>query len=290
VVVRAGAGEGQDALAVRDGHGTHAGLLLDDGGQARGHVRAEALGQKVQGAFGDAQGAPGGGVAGQVVDVPAVPQDAHEQGRSAGVGQDHGEADDLHQGPGLREGAGQDQDDDHLQDLGHQHGETRGDRAQGPVLEGGAGAVEAHEAPDEAFHRGGDPAGHGREAAEREAVQAAEQPHRGAQEGPADEPRQHGADGPGVGDGAVDLDPHVGAAHRDQGEEHEQGRLLAEAQGLGLPEAVGGGLAVDVGHQEEERHHLDEGEQQLEHGQAPQDCRSGRKNDRIPPRFVAWDP
>ncbi|MNR60187.1 hypothetical protein D3C85_1816140 [compost metagenome] len=60
-------------------------------------------------------------------------------------------------------------------------------------------------------------------------MQAAGQPHQKPHQGPTEQSPQHGTDGTGVGDGVIDVQPHIGAEQAEAGEDDVYQHLVRES-------------------------------------------------------------
>ncbi len=133
VVILPGADEGEDLVGIRDGDRADPGLLLHYLGDAGAGLGGEPLAHDADGTVGDGEGL-GGEDPGELLVHPLLVADhADEEGRPAGVGQDHGGGDGAHQEQGLVERGGDQQDDHHLHDLGHE-GREEGDSGLEEVI------------------------------------------------------------------------------------------------------------------------------------------------------------
>ncbi|MNF98056.1 hypothetical protein D3C84_809040 [compost metagenome] len=229
-------------------------------GYLTARLRSETLGHDPQGAVGYGERL-GGEDPGELLVHPLLVADhADEERRPAGVGEDHGGGYGAHQLQGLLGRRGDQQYDDHLQDLGVEGGEEGN-----PGIEQGIHPVRSHQppvhqAPQQPLAGGGDGAGEIGKAPQGIAMQSPGQPYQEAHHGAPQQPSQHGADGAGIGDGIVYVQPHIGAQYAEAGEDDVYQYLVRKSDRVVGQGAQQGTLGKEVGNDQADAHLLEQGE------------------------------
>ena len=147
------------------------------------------------------------------------------------VGDQHRRGDLADEMRRRREGLHHHQEDDLLHHLGAEGAEGDGDRIEHFLDPPMAGEPEMEETADQPLGDGGDGTGERRRPTDPIAVEAAGEPDEEADHGPTQHATEHRADGAGVGDGFVDLEPEIGAHDAEEREHHIGGDPMRQAHG-----------------------------------------------------------
>ncbi|MND68758.1 hypothetical protein D3C80_602170 [compost metagenome] len=91
-------------------------------------------------------------------------------------------------------------------------------------------------------------------------MQAPGQSHQEAHQRASQQSSQHGADGTGIGDGIVDIQPHIGAQYAETGEDNVYQYLVRKPDRVVGQWAQQGTLGEEVGDHQADAHLLEQGE------------------------------
>ena len=156
MVVVADAGKRQQLVAIGDRHRADVQLLDQHLGHLHAILFVESLTQDPLGGRRHLQrrGGKGGGVL--LKHRPFIQQNAHKQRRTDGIGDHHRRGNALHQMQGVLERAGNQQNDHHLHQLGHEGDRPGGQRAKDFVRPAAFDQHAVHQTAQQPLNDGGD--------------------------------------------------------------------------------------------------------------------------------------
>ncbi len=155
VVILADADKGEQLLPICDGHRADPGLLVEDARHLLTRLLGEALVQHPHRPFGNLEGAGREGNRVLLQHGAVIEDHPHEHGGPQGIGHQHGGDDVLDKVDGIIKGAGHQQNDPHLHQLGDEGHRSHYPGAEQQVEPVAGDEVAMHQAAEQPFGDGG---------------------------------------------------------------------------------------------------------------------------------------